>query len=181
MLFMAASAPAGIAEDGTLARPFAELRFSFAKSPSFGGIWTADPDRERVIKALAEKRTQEFLALSDAWLARCPVDARVHLARAGTLSDAGDATGAAHHRFVFYGLLESVLASGNGRSKATAYRVISVDEEYTLLNFIGATLVTQHLDGTVDVLDVSVNGAASTIYFDVAPGLAATQRALGAR
>jgi hypothetical protein len=167
--------------DGGLVAPFASLRHTFAMAPSFTGSWVANPQRERLMKALEEKRSQDFLALSEAWLKECPVDARVHLARAAVLADAGDSVGAAHHRFQFYGLLESILASGDGRSKATAYRVISVDEEYTVLNFVGAAIGKQQLDGTVDVLEATVKGVPSTFYFDVAPGLAATARAIGAK
>ena len=132
------------------------------------------------MQALTDEKHKEFLALSAAWLEKCPVDAKVHLARASVLSAGGDGDvlAAAHHRFMFYGLLESILASGDGRTKASAYHVIAVDEEYTVLNFLGATLKKQSLDGTLDVLEVDLKGALTTIYFDAALSLAATERAL---
>jgi len=63
----------------------------------------------------------------------------------------------------------------------TAYRVISVDEEYTVLSFMGETVSKQRLDGGVDVLELNRKGAPNTMYFDVNIGLAATIRALGAK
>jgi hypothetical protein len=167
--------------DSDLSRPFTELRHAFAASPAFSGSWVADPERQLAMKALEEKRSQDFLLLSAAWLQKLPVDARVHLARAAVLAEAGDFVAAAHHRFAFYGLLESILASGDGRSMNTAFRVISVDEEYTVLSFMGETVSKQRLDGGVDVLELNRKGAPNTMYFDVNIGLAATVRALGAK
>jgi hypothetical protein len=44
---------------------------------------------------------------------------------------------AAFHRAVGNGLLRSILASGDGRTPATAFVVISVDEEYSVLRHYG--------------------------------------------
>lgn len=166
------------AEVQGLSQAFDELRSRFSASPAFTGSWIDDPEREKVMKALEDKRVQDFLPLSAAWLDKTPVDGRVHLARASALSEAGDSAAAAHHRFMFYGLLESILASGDGRSRATAYRVISVDEEYTLINFLGAAVTKQRLEGTVDVVDLTLKGTPLTLYFDVSRSLSARERTL---
>jgi hypothetical protein len=39
---------------------------------------------------------------------------------------------------MFYGLLMSIISSGNGLAKDSAYKVISTDEEYTVMNYLGA-------------------------------------------
>ena len=44
---------------------------------------------------------------------------------------------ATFHKFVFDGLVKSITASGDGKTAETAFVVISTDEEYVLLNFLG--------------------------------------------
>jgi hypothetical protein len=49
----------------------------------------------------------------------------------------GDSAKADFHRYVFKGLIDSVQSGGDGKSTEKAYVVISTDEEYALLNFLG--------------------------------------------
>jgi hypothetical protein len=44
-----------------------------------------------------------------------------------------------------YGLVDSILSSGDGKTPETAYHVISVDEEYAVLNTLGFKVVKQSL------------------------------------
>jgi hypothetical protein len=131
-----------------------------------------------LIKAYDEASPTEFIAAADKWLKKCPVDAKVHLMRASLLLKAGDVQGHFYHRMVYYGLLTSIVTSGDGKTPQTAYKVISVDEEYTVLNHIGAKLIMQSLvKGPCDAMDVEFAGAKSTIYFDVSIPMAAEAKA----
>lgn len=82
------------------------------------------------------------------------------------------------YRNQYYGLLASIVNSGDGKSPATAFKVISVDEEYALLNYMGADRKKQSLQGVCDAMDVEIEGKALTIYFDVSIHLKALQREL---
>jgi hypothetical protein len=146
---------------------FTEGRLAFSRKPGYAGGWVSDPEREAVTKAYDAKRFAEFLKLSEAWLRKCPVDARLHMMRAEQLSERDDPLAAAHHRLVFYGLLTSITSSGDGHSKESAYKVISVDEEYTVMNYLGAEMKGQRLQGNFDVIAVDLNGKEATLYFDV--------------
>lgn len=72
------------------------------------------------------------------------------------------------------GLVQSVLASGDGKTPATAYKVITVDEEYTILSYLKLKLISQRLHNqdnkAYDAMQVKdSSGTEKTIYFDVTP------------
>ena len=150
-----------------LVQHFAEFRMGFAQRPGYTGSWENEDEREAVTKALEEDRSADFLSLSERWLEKCPVDGPIHYLRASKLEESGDALGAIYHWMMFYGLLTSIMASGDGQTEASAYKVISVDEEYTLLGYLHAKVKKQALRGHCDVMEVDRGGMPSTVYFDV--------------
>ena len=156
-------------------KQYLELRKKYAERFSLG--WVNDPAREALLK-LYDINKKAFLEKSKQWLSHCPVDAKVQLMRASLLTDSSQVAEQQYHRAVFYGLLGSITTSGDGKSCKTAYYVINVDEEYTVLNYMGAKTLGQSLEGGCDVLDVELNGKRTKIYFDIAGSLAATQKRL---
>ena len=166
--------------DGTKsAAYFTEMRMQFARQPDFTAGWVVDSQRVALLKTYNDDDPKEFLAGSEAWLRKCPVDAKVHLMRAGLLLKAGDVPGHLYHRMIFYGLLTSIVTSGDGKSPETAYKVISVDEEYTVLNHIGAKVKSQSLvAGSCDAMAVQFNGADTTLYFDASIPMEALRKSL---
>ncbi len=156
---------------------FLKLRLAYAEAPNFAGDWVHDPAREAMLK-LYDTDPKEFVSKSGQWLKTCPVDAKVHLMRAGLLLKAGDTEGHFYHRLMYYGLTASIVASGDGKTVKTAYKVISVEEEYTVMNHIGAKLTTQTLQYPCDVMQVDIEGTPATLYFDVSIPMTAEQRQL---
>jgi hypothetical protein len=70
-------------------------------------------------------------------------------------------------------LMDSILSSGDGRDFATAFRVISVDEEYAVLRIMRIERVTQSLverdDSQFDILSVKDpdSGKEFQLYFNI--------------
>ena len=89
--------------------------------------------------------------------------------RASLLTAPGEVPEQQYHRAMFYGLMGSITSSGDGKSIETAYKVICVDEEYTLLNYVGAKVNGQSLQDGCDVMDVELNGKRTKIYFGGTP------------
>jgi hypothetical protein len=148
---------------------FTSLRMNFAKQDAYDGGWVSNPLRETLLKTYDENKPDTFIKDSEAWLKQCPVDAKVHLMRASLLMKKDDFQGHFYHRMMYYGLMTSIVSSGDGKSPKTAYKVISVDEEYTFLNHIGAKLKRQSLkDGPSDEMEVDIEGTPTVIYFNVA-------------
>ncbi len=61
------------------------------------------------------------------------VDIDAHLAAAYANKLLGDAGSEQLHRSIAQGLLASILKSGDGKTAATAWKVIAVEEEYEIL------------------------------------------------
>ena len=79
---------------------------------------------------------------------------------------------AQYHTAIGHGLIESILASGDGKTPQSAFVVISVAEEYSLLGALGAKKVQQalvHKDGhSYDLLTVeNRSGVTAQVYFNV--------------
>lgn len=114
-------------------------------------------------------------------------DIDAHLVAALCFDDMGDKTESAFERAIFTGLVDSIVKSGDGRTPATAYRVVTLAEEYALLTLFqldskGQALIQQ--DGhSYDRFEVS---AADTkeqgeIFFEIDPILASYERNLQTR
>ncbi len=146
---------------------FLQLRLAYAKTPTFHASWISNPDRTALLKLYDEGKPADFIAKSTAWLKQCPVDAKVHMMLANLLLKSGDNDGGIFHRLMFYGLATSIVASGDGKTAKTAYKVIAVDEEYTILNYIGADLKRQSLQDNCDVMECTLDEKPVVIYFDV--------------
>lgn len=156
---------------------YTALRMAFAAQPDFSPFWKMDSEREAVFAAAQSKDYPTATALAKTWLEKVPVDAEVHYLRAHFLKKAGDIPGSMHHFHCFYGLMRSITASGDGKTAKTAWKVISVSEEYALLNEIDAELIDQALVDNCDKMHVKLsNGTETDLYFDVSISLAATAR-----
>jgi hypothetical protein len=76
------------------------------------------------------------------------------------------------HSYYYVKLLESILKGGDGKSPRTAFHVISVAEEYRVMEYLEVELNTQSLinvDGhTFDLMEVKDSiGTKSEIYFNI--------------
>ena len=75
---------------------------------------------------------------------------------------------AAQEHFVEFGLLQSILKSGDGKTCATGWEVVSVGEEYFIIGMMGATPGQQSLlEGkpSCDMLQVTDEKGAPQTYF----------------
>lgn len=98
-----------------------------------------------------------------------------HLVAAVCLEDMGDKKESALQHEIFLGLVDSILKSGDGHTPKTAYRVVTLDEEYTLLTILqlesnGQALIQE--DGhSYDRFDVNADDTKEegTIFFEIDP------------
>ena len=139
----------------------------YAKRPDFNSMWKLDDQRQAILAAYKEKLDfAKVVTLSKAWLDKCPVDADMHYIRSQALTEQGDIAHYAYELYYFYGLIQSIASSGDGLGEKTAFKVISVEEEYYLLNDFGAKLIQQGLQGHFDVMQCKLpDGKEATYYF----------------
>ena len=160
-------------KSGNTAIDFQALRFARAEQPGYNPYAAlADPDKGDLIRAMAANNVDQVATIANRIINRDYTDIDAHAALATVLERRGQTQEAAFERAVADGLLRSIQQSADGMSPETAYVVIGVAEEYTLLGAMGVQVARQSLiqadRGPVDALEVvSQNGERRTVYFDV--------------
>lgn len=170
-------------KSGNTAIDYQALRYARAVLPGYNPYDAlADPDRGDMFRALAAGNLDRVVTLANQIIERDYTDIAAHAALATVLERRGTNEQGAFERAVADGLLRSIQDSGDGMTPETAYVVISVAEEYTLLGAGGAQVTKQSLlqtaRGPVDALEIAdrANGERRTVYFDVSRLFAAMER-----
>jgi len=182
LIFLVASCLSCFAADPVIPQPdvsfFTKLRMDYSQRKDFSPAWKFEDDREAVIAAYQAKDYKKVFELSERWLAKCPVDADVHTVRSAAATALGDIKSYVHHLYFAYGLMQSVTQSGDGLTPKTAFKVISVAEEYSVLREFGAEVIEQSLtDGPCDRMKCKFPGGKEvTLYFDVSIPIKAEQK-----
>jgi hypothetical protein len=147
---------------------FTKLRMDYSHRKDFNPVWKLEDDRKAVITAYQAKDHKKAFELSERWLAKCPVDADIHTLRSAAATALGDIKSYVHHLYFAYGLMQSVMQSGDGLTTKTAFKVISVAEEYSVLREFGAEVTRQTLtENVIDKMECKFpDGQTVTLYFD---------------
>ncbi|MBI5684063.1 MAG: DUF4919 domain-containing protein [Verrucomicrobia bacterium] len=168
---------------GTGVEYFTQLRLDYSKNPKteFYPVWRVAPEHGDLVKAYRAGETDRVIEIADSWLKKCPIDADTHLRVAMCFKEKGNLPSYTYHLSIFYGLLRSIAASGDGLTPETAFKVVSIHEEYSLIQEIGANLEKQSLvTGPCDKMEISrKNGKVKmTLYFNVSIPMAFTESKL---
>ncbi|RJF87875.1 DUF4919 domain-containing protein [Oleomonas cavernae] len=146
------------------------LRFAYSESAEFDltGLITMGL-RQEMFKAFSAGDWNGALAKAAIVIEKAFVNIDAHVISDISYRQLGDEAKAAAHFKIAKGLIDSI-RTGDGRTPATAYTVISVDEEYSLMRILGLTAKQQalmHLDGhSYDQIDVQdEDGKQFSIYF----------------
>ena len=151
---------------------FTALRMAYADRPFKKGE-TADSDLRKQLFPALGKSNDQAIEIADKVLAKNYLDIDAHIVSALAYKEKHDAEHEKLHNFVAEGLCRSILASGDGQALETAYVVISVEEEYTILRVLGWHLKEQALLGAgghhydkMDVFNPKTQQQA-TVYFNI--------------
>jgi hypothetical protein len=155
---------------------FAVLRDAYVKSSGYDpyGRKTAAADMawrraqtcEDAVKILSSAENQVVLYGSP--------NIQPHMTMAVCLEKLGNQAQADHHRDVADGFLNEIAKTGDGKSIETAFKVISLSEEYAMLSALSLKMNGQSLmnkDGhSVDVFSTTKqSGDKVTVYFNIDP------------
>lgn len=103
---------------------------------------------------------------AEARLQNCPVDIQMHLYAGIALQQLQEHARAQLHFDWYWGLIGSILESGDGKAPETAYVTISIAEEYLTLSALGMSLQWQSTRGNRDVFYViDQDGNEKQVYF----------------
>lgn len=159
---------------------FGHLRAAYGERADFFQVCENGRSERTWFELVSNARWEDVLTLSRAWLSHCPVDIDAHLVTAAALTKLSRENEAEPHTRWFRGLVGSVLASGDGRTPETAWVVISVAEEYSVLRALRLDIKKQALvEHKIDALTVESPSGTGTVYFDPAAHFRRLTRELG--
>lgn len=161
---------------------FARLRSEYGDREDFHQACESDrPDGMRRASQLADAGDwQRVLAIAEPWLQTCPVDITAREMAAAALMKLDRKEAAAEQIRWYRGLIESILASGDGRTPNTAYLVISIAEEYSVMRALQLRPTEQALlDGGIDAFSVESDAGTDKVYFNPAAHFRRLSRAFG--
>jgi hypothetical protein len=177
---LVARAKAGNADVDYLA-----LRNAYAQSAGYDPYGTKlhDPRRE-MLDAYGRGDCAAVLAKAESIFAQNFVDAEAHLAASLCHGKLGNEDAGRRERAHARGLIDSILNSGDGRNEKSAFVVVQIAEEYTVLKVLGLRPVTQaliHADGhSYDRFETksSDTGEKGGVFFNIDRLLAVLEREL---
>ena len=152
-------------------KKFTDLRMQYAQRSDFSPMWDMGDLRKTIFDARYDGKLDEALELSDKWLKEHPIDTEVHLLRSFIYRAKGDMNGYFHHYYIYSGLLASIASSGDGLSKESAMKVISVSEEYFVIRALDGQVIQQSVvsdeKGSYDMMQCMIDGKEVVLYFDI--------------
>lgn len=124
---------------------FKELRMAFTETPDYSPYGGDREARRNMFASLNAKEYEQALEPAGKILAKNYVDLNAHFVSYVANRELGRTERATFHKFMFDGLMKSITGHGDGKTPATAFVVISTDEEYVLFNFLGIRPAGQSL------------------------------------
>jgi hypothetical protein len=164
---------------------YKSLRMAFAETEEYSYSGPDKAEREKYFKPFNDKKYKEALKQAEKFLEKNYVDANAHYVVYNSAKELKDDKKAEFHKTVLLGLLNSIKSGNDGLSEKTPFYVITIDEEYTLLNFLGyqrGGQALRHSEGhTFDVLTAtnSKTGEKVTLFFNIDVVWAAEMKIFG--
>lgn len=121
---------------GVVSIDFTQLRMKYAASPEYVPEEGSDKIRQ-MYTDLNAKNYKGALKVANAVLEKQYVNIDAHVVVSLAYAGLHDQAASKLHHDIAMGLARSILNSGSGTSVATAYKVISVEEEYALMRLMG--------------------------------------------
>lgn len=134
---------------------------------------TESPDRDAFVAAYEAKEYEKALAKVDSVLDYEYANYNLHRAVANAYTTLGNAERAAFHTKIADKLIDGLMASGDGKSAKTGYRVHSIREEYFVMRKLGYAVSSQALSmdkeyGVFDILTgKDSSGKTGSFYFNI--------------
>lgn len=127
-------------KNGDTSINFAELRLLFAQLPDYNPYRTMDElqDKEdQMWEAYKSGNYEEALQIGNSILETNYLRIMTHYIFSEIYGKLGDTEKQQFHEDVFFGLVDSIIKSGDGKSPETAMTVIEIKEEYDVLSVLG--------------------------------------------
>ena len=159
-------------ENGKTDIDYVDFRHSFLDSKQFSKKSTNYSDlKKQVYTEIKNKNYKEIIRLTKAMLSIDYTSMFAHKYLQQTFKILGDTINKNKYHDIEFGLLNSITKSGDGKTCETGWHVTQIEEEYFILNMIGANLQMQSISSskknTCDKMDVKTEeGEVKTYYFE---------------
>jgi hypothetical protein len=152
---------------------FHALRMAYVRSSAYAPYAHDEEHVEVLNAALPAGDLDAALEAIQGLLDTCYLDIEAHMAADYVYTMQHQQAESAYHRAWATGLIRAILATGDGRGYDTAYIVLSIPEEYTLLRVMGlrpdGQRLEQHAGHWFDVLNAThtESGRPLQVFFNV--------------
>jgi len=169
-------------ESGKIDIDYKNFRESFLESKQFR-IALNKSDELRDLKKemydqMSEKKYEKIIATTKKMLSIDYTNLTAQKILRQTYKIVGDTINAKKYKTIQFGLLKSIVNTGDGKSCGSSWEVIQIAEEYFILKMLGARFLKQEIDynsGICDKMDVETDGVMKTYYFEVSKLLTAKE------
>ena len=171
-------------EAGDTSVDFGDMRMKYAASTRYEPESGSD-EIKAMYQKLRAKDYQGALDEANTLMKIQYVSLDAHMGASAAYKGLGNAAAAQAQHDIAAGLLKSILASGTGTSTETAYKVISVAEEYAFMRAMGYVPGTQSYlqerNKSFDKMEMTdtKDNSTVTVYFDVTLSDQKMMKALG--
>ena len=159
-------------ENGKIDIDYVDFRNCFLESKQFSKKSTNyDSLKKQVYAEIKSKNYNNVVRLTKAMLSIDYTSLFAHKYLQQTYKILGDTTNKNKYHDIEFGLLNSITRSGDGKTCETGWHVIQIEEEYFILNMLGADLQKQSISNggknTCDKMVVKTEEAEiKTYYFE---------------
>ena len=153
---------------------YTEFRESFLESGQFKGAGKQQPDlstlREEMHELMRKSKYPAIIDITKKMLSIDYTDMEAHKILHQTYKILGDMPNTKKYHDIEFGLLNSIIKKGDGKTCQTAWPVIQTNEEYFILQMLGAKLQKQSIDntgGVCDKMEVQTDQGKRVYYFGI--------------
>lgn len=159
-------------EEGNTAIDFEDFRNSFLDSKQFNkkGL-NYDSLKRQVIAEINNKNYNEIVVLTKKMLSIDYTSLFAHKYLQQTYKILGDTINSQKYHDIEFGLLNSIIKSGDGKTCSTGWHVTQIEEEYFIIGIMGARLQVQSIynegKNMCDKMVIKMeDGGTKTYYFE---------------
>ncbi len=161
-------------ESGQTDINYREFRESFLDSKQFAVAGSQVEQlgdlRQQLFKLMEQPDSAGLIRTAKKMLSIDYTDMLAHKILQQTYKIVGDEANRKKYHDIEFGLLNSIVKNGDGKSCKTAWPVVQIKEEYFILHMIGAKLKTQSVESTgglCDRMEVTTDQGDAVFYFGV--------------
>ena len=161
-------------ESGQTDIDYKDFRYSFLESKQFitanDKSLEFDKLKKEMYAQMDKSNYQKIIKITKQILSIDYTCMLAHKILRQTYKIVGDTINETKYKTIQFGLLNSIVKNGDGKTCQTAWPVIQLDEEYFILSMLGAELKEQaHVTGkgNCDRMIVDEDGKENTYYFEI--------------